>query len=157
MHSISQLEKILITLTVADNQVLFILLAKDGTINRLGDGNPDCKEKDLFIGLTKDIYFYQLIKSIDDFILDSCGTSYSMRDQKGRICKLQLLFDIDGKETGLEVIYGEHSQGPPPPIRDYVISAVELTDNWYEAQKKMTKKTNTVNKSSDKKWWEFWK
>ena len=43
---------IMVTLEIDGDQCLFVLHAKDGTINRLGTGAEDNTENDLFIGLS---------------------------------------------------------------------------------------------------------
>lgn len=146
MSRITQINKIAILLNVGHKQVLYLKLDKNGGIHRLGDGNANTREKDLYMGITKGVIFYQVISKIDDFILDSCGHSYTVENKKGATCHLTLLFEIDGKETGLEVTYGELSQGPPRSVVEYITAAVRLTDSWFYEQKKL----NT-------KWWQIWK
>ena len=41
-----------ITLEIASKQALFVLLAKDGTVNRMGSGSPSTADGHLFIGRT---------------------------------------------------------------------------------------------------------
>ena len=43
---------VMVTLAVADDQSLFILLGSDGSINRMGTGSATQIERDMFIGKT---------------------------------------------------------------------------------------------------------
>jgi hypothetical protein len=51
---------IMVKLDVAGRQALFIVLANDGLVNRLGTGAVTNTENDLFIGRTNDPVFAQL-------------------------------------------------------------------------------------------------
>lgn len=143
----------MIELTVGKNQVLFIVLGKDGSINRSGTGSGDCKEKDLYIGLTQEKLFDKLIKKAKDEVFEYCGKSFDIPDKKGRECKLKILFNGEDLDTGFEFNYGELSQGPPNEVAEYVINAVKLTNPWYEE----FKKGSNQEVSNEKRWWQFWK
>lgn len=151
---IEKFESTIVSLEVADKQVLFILLSKDGAINRQGDGSAGCKDHDLYIGITNEGLFDQLMEVASPKLVDVLGGHLEAHDKKGRTCKLKILFKGENIDTGVEFIYGELSQGPPPFVADYVIEAVELTEPWFQKQKKMTKSEGT---NGEKKWWEFWK
>jgi hypothetical protein len=58
--SIPDIQQILIILEVADKQVLFIILDEEGSINRKGNGSPDCEDNDLFIGIKSENLFSQV-------------------------------------------------------------------------------------------------
>jgi hypothetical protein len=150
-------EATIVSLEVADKQVLFILLSKDGAINRQGDGSADCKDHNLHIGRTDKNLFDQLMEAASPELVDVLGDRLEAHDRKGRTCKLNILFKGEGIDTGVEFIYGERSQGPPQFVADYVIEAVELTEPWFQKMKKMIKNEGDGSTGERKKWWEFWK
>ena len=142
---------------VAGNQVLFIVLDEDGSINRQGDGSPDCKDNDLFIGITKDKLFDQLRPLISSEMEQFLDMTYDIPDKKGRPCDFKILFGSPNIETGVQFLYGELSQGIPTPFRNFTIQAVELTEKWFQTQKQMAtnaQKSDTENET--KPWWKFW-
>lgn len=154
---LKNITKTLITLEVAENQVLFIVLDENGSINRKGTGNPDCKDNDLYIGITKDKLFEQLKPFISEEMEDFLGKTYDIPDKKGRLCDFKVLFGGPDIETGVQFRYGELSQGVPTPFRNFTIKAIELTEKWFQAQKQMAsaaKKSET--KTPTKPWWKFW-
>lgn len=155
MQALKNITQTLITLDVADNQVLFILLSQDGSINRKGDGSPDCKDNNFFIGISKDKLFEQLAPFISEEMEEFVGKVYDVPNKKGRRCTYQVLFKGPEIETGTKFIYGESSQGIPTPFRNFTIKAIELTEPWFQAQKQMVskaKKESTTNKT----WWKLW-
>ncbi len=54
--------------------------------------------------------------------------TFDVPDKKGRTCELKILLSNDKVETGVQFIYGEHSQGPPREFANVVRKAVELTE-----------------------------
>jgi hypothetical protein len=154
---LNKINRILITLEVAGNQVLFILLDEEGSINRKGNGSPDCKDNDLFIGITKDKLFEQLKPFILEEMGEFLGRTYDIPEKKGRVCIFKVLFTGPDIETGVEFRYGELSQGIPTPFRNFTIKAIELTEKWFQAQKKMVSDTkNSDTKSVKRPWWKIW-
>ncbi|MCF1715973.1 hypothetical protein L0U88_15135 [Flavihumibacter sp. RY-1] len=157
MTTLDKINKTLITLEVAGNQVLFIVLDEQGSINRKGNGSPDCRDNDLFIGVTRDNLFAQLKPFATEEMEDFFGKTYDIPDKKGRACDFKVLFGGPGIETGVQFLYGELSQGIPTPFRNFTIKAIELTENWFQEQKQITanlkrSETNPVVKP----WRKFW-
>lgn len=152
--SIPDIQKILIILEVADKQVLFIILDEEGSINRKGNGSPDCEDNDLFIGITSENLFNQIKPFITEEMQEFWGNKYDLPDKNGRLCCLNILYKDDKIETGVQFLYGEFSQGPPNPFRTLVIKAVELTNNWHEQQKRIAFESIIARKA--KPWWKFW-
>jgi hypothetical protein len=149
LTTLDKITKTLITLEVAGNQVLFIVLDEDGSINRKGDGSPDCKDNDLFIGITKDKLFDQLRPLVSKEMEEFLDKTYDIPDKKGRPCDFKILFGGPGIETGVQFLYGEFSQGIPTPFRNFTIKAVELQKNgfkhkskWLLMPKKVIRKMN---------------
>ena len=139
-----------LVLKVASDQVLFVLLAADGSINRQGNGVQGNPDKDLYIGMASNTLFPSLMSHLTDKMLIHMG-GYDMPDKKGAPCRLSVLFQFsDGTSNGFVVTYGSESEGPPGEIADFVRAAVEVTGPWYAAQQKM------VASSTKKPWWRFW-
>jgi hypothetical protein len=142
---------ILVKLDVADRQALFVLLAEDGLVNRLGTGAVNNSENDLFMGRTNDPLFAQLRAQIRPEWMEHFG-SYDVPSKAGTTCTLSVLFKAaEGNEGGVRFVYGSESQGPPGDIRQFVMEAVRLTDPWYEKQKQMA-----AAPKKGKAWWRLW-
>jgi hypothetical protein len=155
MISLESISQTLVTLEVGENQVLFILLAEDGSINRKGDGSPNCKDNDFFIGKTNEKLFEQLKPYINEEMVEYLHSTYDIPDKEGRTCSLKILFKSNEMETGVEFKYGELSQGPPSIFRDFTIKALQLTNKWHQQQKQMMLTANST-KPNTKAWWKFW-
>ncbi len=149
MTLINKIDGILITMQVADNHVLYIMLSADGTINRKGDGSPNCSDNDLYIGRTTDQIFEELKLSIPADIDKYLEKTFDDPHKKGRNCDLKIMIKGADIETGVQFLYGELSQGPPPEYRTLVIKAVELTNPWHRKQK-------SISGNETKPWWKFW-
>lgn len=66
---------IMITLQVDSEQSLFILLAADGTVKRLGTGSVDNTEKYLCMGGSRQPLFDRLYSEVDESWFDHQGAS----------------------------------------------------------------------------------
>jgi hypothetical protein len=129
---------IMVTLHIADQQALFIMLASEGTINRMGTGSVSNIERDLFIGRTTPELFEGLRQRVGADLLRWIG-QYGDPSPRGKLCRLTVGFQHDdGSEAMSHWQYGAESQGPPPVVRDFVIAAVRTTDPWFQQQKQMT-------------------
>jgi len=152
---------ILVTLLVGGEQVLFIMLGSDGSINRLGTGSVSNTERDMFIGQTSPEVFEQLRGKITEELLRWGGQSRSAPEKRGKVCKLTRGFkEAEGQELMTGWQYGSESQGPPPEVSDFVVAAVEATTPWYEQQKAMVsrgRRDSGGGQGGGKKWWQFWK
>lgn len=138
-HSINSddISGIRVSLHIDDDQKLFVLLARDGTINRLGTGSEDNEEIDLFMGKS-DLIAFESVLSLADPVISSWIGGYAAPDPKGKPCKLVVGFQTaEGEALTSRWEYGSESQGPPPDVCSLVIKAVEVTDDWYEQQKEI--------------------
>lgn len=151
MIAIADIKYVLIKLDVADKQVLYIVLGEDGTVKRQGDASADCKDNDLYIGITKDDLFSRLRPFITEEMQPFIGNRYNARNKEGRVRSLQIIFKGPNIEAGTQFIYGELSQGPPELMIEFVIQACELTHDWHIQQKQMALKGK-----QKKAWWKFW-
>jgi hypothetical protein len=151
--AVSDIAAVHITLEVGGKQALFILLAADGSINRLGTGLIDNTENSLFIGITKEPLFAKLMRHLNDEMLNYMG-GYDVPDQRGVPCKLSIgLLFAHGDDNGFGFRYGSQSEGPPHEIVQFITAAVQLTDPWFERQKAMASRSKAGVK---KPWWKFW-
>lgn len=145
-------EAIMIALDVASNQSLFVLLAADGAINRLGTGSVNNRERDMFIGITKAPLFEKLRHKISPEWFDHLG-GYDVPEKKGLTCELTIMMKhSEGQESALRFRYGSESQGPPEDVCQFVMDAVSITEPWYKAQKETVAKA----KAKKKPWWKLW-
>jgi hypothetical protein len=137
MGKVSDIVVLQISLRIKEVDSLFILLARDGAINRLGTGFEDNTERALFIGKTDPELFQKSCALLNDEMLQHTG-GYEIEDRKGASCLLSVGFQFaDNSWDGFEFSYGSQSQGPPKEIAEVVIETVRLTEPWYEAQKRM--------------------
>jgi hypothetical protein len=136
----SDFDKVLITLKIKNDTALFILLAEDGTVNRMGDGSITNDDHEMFIGINREPLFGRFIVRITPEMLKQQG-AYELPDRKGANCELTLLLGYRGSDrsAGFKFVYGAESQGPPREISELVRYAVELTAPWHEEQKRMAK------------------
>jgi hypothetical protein len=135
MQKIGPFTGILVTLHVADNQALYVMLDAYGTIHRMGNGAESNTELDLFIGSSTGEEFESLRSEVTPHLLQWLG-SYKDPHLQGSLCRLTVgLRQDDGKELSSQWEYGTNSQGPPPEICEFVRSAVNITNPWYEQKK----------------------
>ena len=139
----------MIELKIEDDISLMILLHRDGTINRKGDGSHKI-DHNFFMGQHQNNGFKELIDTIDSDFENFLDKVFDIPDKKGKLCSLEITLSDSKKTTGARFLYGSESLGPPPPVTAYVKQALKLTDPWYYKQQKMVHRNN-------KKWWEVWK
>ncbi len=143
------LDKALITLEVGDSTPLFILLAKDGTIHRKGNGNV-AENLPLMRGISQQGHFEALMMTIDDSIFEHSGV-LKFPDRVGQECQLTIIFQGAGEtDFSFRVIYGLESEGPPAELTAILINAVKISEPWYREQLQQ-------DTEPEKKWWQFWK
>jgi hypothetical protein len=144
-----------ISLEINSEMALFVLLAADGAINRMGTGAVSNKKRDLFIGVTSEPLFPRLMAHLNDEMLNFMG-GYDVPDKRGALCKLSIgLQFADGSNNGFGFSYGAKSKGPPIEIARFVSEAVSVTQPWFEAQEKMTGQKEQLQ-GKDKPWWKLW-
>lgn len=140
MANTSQVVAILVRLAVAGEQSLFVVLGSDGSINRMGNGSADDIERQLFIGKVAPDLFMQLLARVTPGVVHFLGQGLAVPHPKGKPCELIVLFKYaDGREAVSGWRYGSESQGPHPEVCDFVAAAVELTEPWFQAQKRMVR------------------
>ncbi|HMO15450.1 MAG TPA: hypothetical protein PKD64_19410 [Pirellulaceae bacterium] len=139
----SRITAFLVELAVDDEQSLYVMLARDGSVHRMGRGTLDNDQHQMFEGVSDDCLFDSFIDELDASVLNYAGF-YEDKDSQGQACCLRLNFHVEepGEEIGFEFRYGAESQGPPTEICDLVINAIDLTEKWFENQIAMVNGSN---------------
>lgn len=132
-----EFDKVVITLEVNGDIALFILLAEDGLVNRMGSGTINNCDREMFIGRSPEPLCDRLMARFDFDLLAHRGR-YELPDRQGAHCELSVLFGCrqDRTSLGFEFVYGSESEGPLPEIADFVRHAAELTAPWHEERKR---------------------
>jgi hypothetical protein len=132
---VDELNSCFIHIEYEGRPVLVVLLARDGSINRMGNGtvNPEVDDT-WYIGKVEEPLFDQLMMVVPNDILEYAG-AYDPADRRGIECKCTIMFGHeDGRATQFEISYGSESEGPPLELQTIIRRAVELTDPWWKAQ-----------------------
>ena len=129
-----------ITLKVEDDLSLLVLVAADGSINRLGTGTVNNTEKEMFIGVTDPKLFENIRPHLNSDVIRWIGARADQAP-KGKICELTIeLFFANKEQRAIYFKYGSESMGPPPEISRLILTAIEITNPWYEEFKGATAK-----------------
>jgi len=148
MHEKLLIDKVLITLEVGEKTCLFILLGKDGTLHRKGDGNP-AHELPLQRGHSTQRHFDAFMMTVNEGIFMYSGV-LRLPNPVGTLCSLTIIFQGPNEvDFSFRVIYGADSDGPPRELVEILINAVKLTEGWYQEQ--------LTEPVEEKKGWKFWK
>jgi hypothetical protein len=130
---VADLEAFLLTITYEGRHVLFVVLARDGTINRAGDGTRSTDASSLFIGRVEDPPFDELLEAVSPEVLE-IGRRHEALDRKGGECELHMALVGSAGGVEIEFLYGAESEGPPKEIVAIVKKAIEVTDPWWRGQ-----------------------
>jgi hypothetical protein len=142
MHSGDEIVGVLVVLLVGGERSLFVLLGKDGTINRMGSGSLDQIERQMFIGSAHPDLFTQLRSQVTPGVIHFLGQRLAAPQPKGKLCELTVMFKYaDGHEAKSAWRYGSESQGPHPEVRAFVAAAVQATEPWFQRQKDVTQRS----------------
>jgi hypothetical protein len=132
-----------INLEASNKRSLFILLAADGSINRLGTGTLDNRENELLIGKTDPAVFQTVKTRVSTALFQYLGGTFPMKNPVGASCRLTIAFQFsDNSANGFVFLYGSQSTGPPMEVADLVRAAVLQTDPWYQSFKRATTRRN---------------
>ena len=142
----ADVDGIAISLTIDGKLSLFILLAEEGLINRMGTGSLIENEEELCIGRGDPSIFRQVRAQLTEGMLRALGREYEFGEIRGASCKLEIVFQFKDKTSdGLALLYGSESQGPPKDARDIVTAAVFLTETWYQEFRKTAAKSGRIS------------
>lgn len=138
MHDSKDVQTMLLDLKVDSKNLLFILVAGDEAINRIGNGTLGNKNFDMLIGCTGAAIFERVRSHLVDSVLQDLGKSIQCGTVKGLSCKFTVIVGFtDGTEDSFEYLYGSESQGPPKYVVDFVRVAIAETEGWYQEQIRM--------------------
>ena len=133
-----------VSLKVEEELSLFVLLAADGSINRMGTGTIDNAEKEMCIGVINDPKAFQNLRAQISPDLFNWVGGRADPSPRGRICQLMIgLFLPNNEEQTIFFKYGSESIGPPPEVKRLVLAMVEVTNPWYEQFKAGIAKTGS--------------
>lgn len=161
----TDIEQIRIDIESEGQSALSMLIHKDGTLNRQGNGNlPPVKVA--AIGMTDGAIFRKLVDTLDERIFEQAGI-YDHPNKQGQPIRYSLAFI--GQKPKIKVIefrvgLENTDVGDLLPYVDRFINvAAQMTNDWYEKalinQDTKTDKTETQSKEEEtkKKWWKFGK
>lgn len=144
-RKVADVDGIAISLTIDGKLSLFILLAEEGLINRMGTGTLSNTEEDLFIGPGDPGIFVQVRAQLTEGMLQVLGREYECGEIRGASCKLDIAFRFkDGTSDGFAFLYGSESQGPPKDVRALSLAADFLTRTWYQEFKQTAAKSGQL-------------
>ena len=138
-RKISDISGLSITLDVNEKPSLFILLAADGTINRMGSGSGEDAGGELFIGRTSPAIFEAVRSQLTEATMRRLGQGYEHPNPHGDRCKLTVSFQFkNGSSNGFGFFYGSESEGVPEDVATFVTIAARQTEPWYDDFKRNT-------------------
>jgi hypothetical protein len=131
----TKFDLVTILLEIEERTSLLILLAADGTVNRMGYGTEQVVDAPLCIGLTDGRLFREFEEIVPGMIFDYQG-AYDVKEKSGKLARLRMMFaDSRSRDArGFDIQYGTDSVGVPTEIAILVERAVNLTDSWYQEQ-----------------------
>jgi len=133
---VNEIKVIDITLSAEGDLILWIILADDGLVHRMGSGSLLDKDLDVFIGLSNEPLFDELRSYVSAEMLDNAGV-YSDPNYKGIPSNLIITFLDNGPGVLIEYNYGSESVGPPRDIQSFVRAAIAITNDWQIEQKRI--------------------
>lgn len=160
------IEQIRVDVESDGESALSMLIHKDGTLNRQGNGKfPQVKVA--AIGITDGAIFRELVDALNENIFDQAGI-YDHPNKLGQHIRYSLAFI--GQKPKIKVI--EFRIGLEntdvgdllPYVDKFINTAAQLTDDWYEKtinnqdsniEKKVISSKNEID--TNKKWWQFGK
>lgn len=122
---------VMVNLKEGDDLLLFILLAADGTLNRMGNGADTSSHREMTIRRMQEPVFARIKPYITDEMLEHAGRQYQAPDMQGSVCSLKVGFRLPSGDTAIEFIYGSGSMGPPDDLKRLVLVAIDVTNPWY--------------------------
>lgn len=131
MLTLPDVNSLTVSLDVAGNTALFILLDRDGTMNRQGSGQVDTDEHDMVISSIPATALDHTLEPLTPEWLERDGV-YQMPDPQGTPCELTLMLSGDDEALTFAFHYGTESRGVPPPFRTVVERAVQATQAAYD-------------------------
>ncbi|MFN8310681.1 MAG: hypothetical protein U0T73_12030 [Chitinophagales bacterium] len=161
MYIKHQLDKVLVTLDIAGENALFIVMARNGELIRKGDGSAG-NALPLLKTVSRQGHFDAFMSTFAENVFAYSGV-FDKSPYHGRQCTLLIVFNgPNDAEAGFKCMYGEDSEGPPLELSEMVINAVKLTETWYresiaELNTQSVTRLKPDSERDKKKSWQFWK
>ncbi|MBW4708036.1 hypothetical protein KX928_09575 [Roseobacter sp. YSTF-M11] len=115
-----------------DAHVLFLQATDDGAFQRMGTRELRQSDGVLVKGQLDEEAANSLFSAIpDDF--DETAGHYNDPDAEGDRMGLSIVVKRNTDEHVFQMVYGSQSAGPTEDIRDFVLSAIRLTEPAYQA------------------------
>ncbi|MBL0308430.1 MAG: hypothetical protein IPP77_01675 [Bacteroidetes bacterium] len=135
---------------MGEHTALFILLTKQGIVQRKGDGNPGHTHPATNAWCSSDGHSEALMMTIPEDTFNYIHV-YPRPNIIGTECRLTTIFQAkDDLDYSFRVVYGSDSEGPPSELAEILINAVKITEGWYQRQ-------INENTPAEKKWCQVWK
>lgn len=128
----NELQGIVIYITSGLDSALAMLMHRDGTVNRQGDGSLP-RNRHAVIGMTDGAFFRRAVELLDERILDHAGV-YDHRDKSGVPVNYEITFVGDNHVAKFSFSLGTESKNVGdilPYLDGYIKELVVLTDDWY--------------------------
>jgi hypothetical protein len=158
-----ELDTCFIKITYRGDTALLLLLSRDGTINRMGDGAPPIADgSTLYIGKVTEPLFERLMEVIPAQLWQFRHVGrLDLDDRVGEDCVLTVMFGQSDTESGFlfEILFGSESGGVPRELQLILSRAVELTDPWWQEMRsiqeggKRTPSKQRLAASRGRRWW----
>jgi hypothetical protein len=127
----ADLNACLIKMEHGGDLVLTILLAREGSIHRAGDGTASPADNALYMGVVKEPLFDQLMEVVPDELFRYVGR-LELENREGVDTTLSMMFQhSDGRAFPFEILFGSDSGGVPLEAQAILRRALELTDEWW--------------------------
>lgn len=157
-----EVQKIQFDIEADGQSELSLMLCRDGTIGRQGNGNLPA-EKTSVLGLTDGNEFATFINLFDDRVFAHQGVfdhpdkrgmpinySVAFLGAKPNVCRFEFRLGLENKDVGDLLPYFD----------DLIKKAVALTDAWHSkatAEKEAGLPAKTLDQPPSKKpWWKIW-
>jgi hypothetical protein len=135
----NQFTALTLEVDISNKNCLAILLARDGTINRVGSGIVDSTDKDFFMGMTTEKLFDNLMETVSGDLMAYCNQAPPTCDTTRQICKVKFSFSGITSGIGGEYCINGTVNDLPKPIKEYIANAIKITGPWYQLQKHLLK------------------
>lgn len=123
----------LVTVKADQQPVLFILLTRDGGINRMGNGEDD-SEQEMYIGNVTDPIFESVMAEYPASMIAEPKTYYRAPNSRGKV-DWEFSFIFRGTRAESGVCYRCGEEGPPPDVAAALRATMEQTEPWYQSFK----------------------
>ena len=140
-----ELDTCFIRIMYRDEEALMLLLSRDGTINRMGDGTPpDGTGSTLYIGQVTEPLFDRLMEVVPPSLWEFRHVGrIDLDDRTGEDCLLTVLFgQSDGRAFRFEILFGSESVGVPSELQIVLARALELTEPWWQETRSLQERRN---------------